>query len=115
MTKKRLPAIAQRQILDDWRNNRDRAVDLLRSELDRLRARALLDKARQYELANGLFMSWEIRARVNSLVQGLKDYAKLLEPGLSDVPRTGEAFENQVIKFREDLQKQLRELADKLL
>jgi len=115
MTRKHVLAAERKKVLDEWKDDREAGVSSLLSALDpryRRRARALLDKAQQYWLANSLYMSADINAFVeSSLVPTLVEYVRFLEPGISAPQPSDEAFKKGQRAFQTDLKARFRELA----
>jgi len=111
MTEKGVPGDQQRNVLDVWKNDRDRGLALLHAALDphyQRRARALWDKAQDYWLANYLYLSSDANARVeSSLVPSLDRFARLVEPELTDAQRADKAFGKELEEKRLALQKEM--------
>jgi hypothetical protein len=117
MTRNRVKADAQKDVVAQWDANRDEGVRLLNVALDRrygLRARAVFDRAQDFWLANYVYASKDVRAKVSSLVPSLKEYVDHLEQTSLEERARDEVTKSKWKALEEEVRDKLEALTDAL-
>jgi hypothetical protein len=117
MTKTRVKADAQEEVVAQWNANRDEGFRLLTAALDRrysLRARAVFDRAQDFWLANYVYASKDVRAMVSSLVPKLREYVVYLEQTPFEERQRDEVTKTKWKTMEGEVRDQLEALTDAL-
>ena len=117
MTRTRVKANAQEEVVAQWNTNRDEGFRLLNLALDgrySLRARAVFDRAQDFWLANYVYASKDVRAMVSSLVPKLRDYVVYLEQTPLEERQRDEVTKSKWKTLEEEVRDKLEALTDAL-